>query len=143
MTPWTAACQASVSFTISQSLLKLGSIESVIPSNHLILCRPLLLLPAVFPSIRIFTKSKDSWMLLKYCTSHQRQPYSLFFHLPDLPTCLLVRLFICLSIHHLPPHPHVHPVVVQGLQSARTDLSVGLQQRKQTSLGLAAFWLTV
>ena len=55
MTPWTAACQASTSFTISQSLLKLMSIESVMPSNHLILCHPLLLLPSIFPSIRVFS----------------------------------------------------------------------------------------
>ena len=54
-TPWTAACQASLSFTISWSLLKLMSIESVMPSNHLILCRPLLLLPSIFPSIRVFS----------------------------------------------------------------------------------------
>ena len=54
-TPWTAARQASLSFTISQSLLKLVSIQSVIPSNHLILCRPLLLLPSTFPSIRVFS----------------------------------------------------------------------------------------
>src|SRR5574340_162613 len=51
-TPWTAAHQASLSFTISQSLLKLMCIESVMPSNHLILCRPLLLLPLIFPSTR-------------------------------------------------------------------------------------------
>ena len=56
MTPWTVACQASLSITNSQSLLKLMSIELVIPSNHLILCRPLLLLPSVFPSIRVFSK---------------------------------------------------------------------------------------
>ena len=55
-TPWTAAGQASLSFTISQSLLKLMSIESVIPSNHLILCHPLLLLPSIFPSIKVFRK---------------------------------------------------------------------------------------
>ena len=55
VTPWTAARQASLSFTISQSLLKLMSIESVMPSNHLILCRPLLLLPSIFPSIRVFS----------------------------------------------------------------------------------------
>ena len=53
-TPWTAACQASLSFTISRSLLTLMSIESVMPSNHLILCRPLLLMPSIFPSIRVF-----------------------------------------------------------------------------------------
>ena len=50
VTPWTAARQPSLSFTISRNLLKLMSIESVIPSNHLILCRPLLLLPSVFPN---------------------------------------------------------------------------------------------
>ena len=55
MTPWTAALQASLSFTISRSLLKLISIESVMPSSHLILCCPLLLLPSVFPSIRVFS----------------------------------------------------------------------------------------
>ena len=54
-TPWTAACQASLSFTISWSLLKLMSIESVMPSNHLILCHPLLLLPSIFPSITVFS----------------------------------------------------------------------------------------
>ena len=54
-TPWTATCQASLSFTISQSLLKLVSIQSVMPSNHLILCHPLLLLPSSFPSIRVFS----------------------------------------------------------------------------------------
>ena len=53
-TPWTAARQASLSITNSWSLLKLMSIESVMPSNHLILCHPLLLLPSIFPSIRIF-----------------------------------------------------------------------------------------
>ena len=54
-TPWTVACQASQSTTNSRSLLKLMSIESVIPSNHLILCRPLLLLPSIIPSIRVFS----------------------------------------------------------------------------------------
>ena len=53
-TPWTAAHQASLFFTISWNLLKLMSIESMMPSNHLILCRPLLLLPSIFPSITVF-----------------------------------------------------------------------------------------
>ena len=57
VTPWTAAHQASLSFTISQSVLKLMSIESVTPSNHLILCHPFLLLPSIFPSIRSFPMS--------------------------------------------------------------------------------------
>ena len=54
-TPWTAAHQASLSITNSQSLLRLMSIELVMPSNHLILCHPFLLLPSVFPSIRVFS----------------------------------------------------------------------------------------
>ena len=54
-TPWIAARQASLSFTNSWILLKLMSIESVMPSNHLILCRPVLLLPSIFPSIRVFS----------------------------------------------------------------------------------------
>ena len=58
-TPWTAACQASLSITNSQSLPKLMSIESMMPSNHLILCRPLLLPPSIFPSIRVFSNESD------------------------------------------------------------------------------------
>ena len=54
-TPWTAACQASLSITKSQSLLKLMSIESVMPSNHLVLCHPIFLPPSIFPSIRVFS----------------------------------------------------------------------------------------
>ena len=54
-TPWTAACQASLSIINSWGLLKHMSIESVMPSNHLILCRPLLLPPSVFPSLRVFS----------------------------------------------------------------------------------------
>ena len=54
-TPWTAACQASLSITNSRSLLKLMSIESVMPSNYLILCHPFFLLPSIFPSIRVFS----------------------------------------------------------------------------------------
>ena len=60
VTPWTAACHASLSFTISWSLLKLMSIESVMPFNHLILCCPLLLLPSIFPSIRVFSNELAS-----------------------------------------------------------------------------------
>ena len=54
-TPWTAACQASLSFTISWNMLKLMSFESVMPSNHLIFCCPFLLLPSMFPIIKVFS----------------------------------------------------------------------------------------
>ena len=63
-TPWTAAHKASLSITNSQSLLKLMSIELVMPSNHLILCRPLLLQPSVFPNIRVF--SKESVLCIRW-----------------------------------------------------------------------------
>ena len=59
MTPWMAACQASLFITNSRSLLKLMSMESVMPSNHLILCHPLLLLPLIFSSIRVFSNESD------------------------------------------------------------------------------------
>ena len=68
-TPWTAAHQSSLSITISWSLLKLLSIESVMPSNHLILCPPLLFLCSIFPSIRVFSSESDfhiRWP--KYCS---------------------------------------------------------------------------
>ena len=68
VTPWTAACQASLSITSSQSLLKLMSVESVMPFNHLILCRPLLLLPSVFPSIRVFSSLKGGLLSLCSCS---------------------------------------------------------------------------
>ena len=63
-TPWTAAHQASLSITNSWSLPKLMSIESVMPSNYLILCRPLLLLPSIFPSIRVF--SSESALCIRW-----------------------------------------------------------------------------
>ena len=69
LNPWTAARQVSLSIANSRSLLKLMSIESVMPSNHLILCHPLLLLPSIFPSIRVF--SNESALLIrwpKYCS---------------------------------------------------------------------------
>ena len=63
-TPWTPACQASLSFTISQSLLKLMCIESMMPSNHLVLFCPLLLLSSIFPSFRVF--SSESALQFKW-----------------------------------------------------------------------------
>ena len=59
VTPWTAARQVSLSFTISWSLLKLMSMKVVMPSNHLLLCHPLLLLPSIFPSIKVFSNESD------------------------------------------------------------------------------------
>ena len=63
-TPWTAACQTSLSITNSQGLLKLMPIELLMPSNHLILCHPLVLPPSIFPSIRVF--SNESVLCIKW-----------------------------------------------------------------------------
>ena len=68
VTPWTAACQASLSITNSWRLPKPMSIESVMPSNHLILCCPLLLLPSIFPSIRVF--SNESVLRIRWPKFH-------------------------------------------------------------------------
>ena len=77
VTPWTAACQASLSFTISWSLLRLMSIKLIMLSNHLILCHPLLLLPSVFPSIKVF--SSESALCLRWpkCWSFSISSYML------------------------------------------------------------------
>ena len=74
MTPWTAARQASLSITNSRSPPKPMSIESMMPSNHLILCRPLLLLPSIFPSIRVF--SNESALCIRYVLEFQLQHQS-------------------------------------------------------------------
>ena len=77
VTPWVAACQASLSITNSRSSLKLMSIESVIPSSHLILCRPLLLLPSIPPSIRVFSNES---------TLHMRWPKYWSFSFSIIPS---------------------------------------------------------
>ena len=74
-TPWTAACQASLSITNSWSLLKPMSIESVMPSNHLILGHPLLLPPSIFPCIRVF--SNESVLLISWPKLYTKGPYSM------------------------------------------------------------------
>ena len=68
-TPWTAACQASLSITNTWSLLKLMSIKLVMPFNHLILCRPLLLLPSIFSKIRVFSSESVLWIRWPKCWS--------------------------------------------------------------------------
>ena len=69
VTPWTATCQASLSCTIPWSLLKVISIESVMPSNHLVLCHPLLLLPSIFLSISVFSNESTLRIRLPKCGS--------------------------------------------------------------------------
>ena len=93
-TPWTAAHQASLSFTISRSLLKLLSIEWVMLSNHLILCHPLLLLPSIFPSIRVFSSAsalRIRWP--KYWNFSQHQSFQGVFRTDFLQDWLVWPLW--------------------------------------------------
>ena len=98
MTPWTAARQASLSITNSQSLPKPMSIESVIPSNHLILCSPLLLLPSIFPSIRVFSNESalhirwpKYWSFSFNISPSSEQPELISFRSVGLISFTLVR----------------------------------------------------
>ena len=106
-TPWTAACQSSLSITNSRSLLKLMYIESVMPSNHLILCYPLFLLPSIFPSIRVFSsKSVLCIRWQKYCSfSFSISPSNEYSGLISLRMDWLDRLAVqgtlnSLLLHH-------------------------------------------
>ena len=91
-TPWTAARQASMSFTLSQSLLRFLSIKLVMPSNHLVLCHPLLLLPLIFPSIRVF--SNDLALLIRW-----PKYWSIAISKADKNPCL-VELTFCGTLYY-------------------------------------------
>ena len=96
-TPWTAARQASLSLTISRSLPKFMSIESVMPSNHIILCRPLLLLPSIFPSIRVFSNESlcirwPKYWNFSFSISPSNEDSGLIWRLTGLISLLSKRL---------------------------------------------------
>ena len=96
VTPWTATHQASLSITNSQSLPKLMSIELVMPSNHLILCRPLLLLPFIFPSIRVFSNESTLYIRWPKYWSFSFSASVLPANIPDcLPLGLTGLIALC------------------------------------------------
>ena len=108
VTPWTAACQTSLSITNSWSLLKLMSIESVMSSNHLIFCCPLLLPPSIFPIIWVFFSEsvlRIRWP--KYWSSSFSNIYSWD---DNKSTCLVV---LVVKNHH--PHPHLPMQEIQEM----------------------------
>ena len=107
VTPWTAACQASMSITNSWNLPKPMSIESMMPSNHLILCRPLPLLPSIFPSIRVF--SNESALLIRWpkywsfsfnISPSNEQPGLISFRVDWLDLLAVQETLMCLLQHH-------------------------------------------
>ena len=108
-TPWTAAHQASLSFTISWSLPKLTSIELVMPSNHLILCRPLLLLPSTFPSIRVFSNESalrirwpKYWSFIFNISPSSEHPGLISFRMDWLDLSAVQGTFRSLLQHKIP-----------------------------------------
>ena len=127
VTPWTAALQASLSITNSQSLLKLMSIESVMPSNHLILCDPLLLPPSLFPSIRVFSNESvlcirwpKYWSFSFSISPSNEHPGLIFFRMDWLDLLAAQGTLKSLFQHHsskasilgaqlsLESHSHIH-----------------------------------
>ena len=105
-TPWTAACQDSLSITNSWSLLKLMSIESVMPSNHLILCCLLLLPPSIFPNIHIFTNEYalcmrwPNYWSFSFNISPSNEHLGLIFRMDWLKLLEVQGTFNCLLQHH-------------------------------------------
>ena len=89
VTPWTTAHQVSLSFTISRSLLKLMSIKSVMPSNRLLLCCPFLLLPSIFPSIRVFSNESSHQVAKVLDLQLQHQSFQWIFRMDLLKDCLV------------------------------------------------------
>ena len=118
-TPWTAACQASLSIANSRSLLKLMSTESVMPSSHLILCYPLLLLPSIFPSIRVF--SSESVLCIRWpkywSFSFNISPTSEHPGLISLQSKGLSRVFSNTTVQK---HQFSHPYMTTGKTIALT-----------------------
>ena len=107
VTPWTAACQASLSITSSQSLLKLMSIELVMPSYHFILCCPLLLLPSIFPSIRVFLNESilqirwpKHWSFSFRISPSNEHPGLISFRIDQLTLLAVLGTLKSLPQHH-------------------------------------------
>ena len=117
VTPWTAACQASLSITSSQSLPKIMSIESVRPSNHLILCHLLLLLPSVFPNLRVFSYESafhlfqscgHSWVLQIHwhieCSTFTASSFRIWNSSTGIPWPALALFIVMFPKAHLTSH---------------------------------------
>ena len=112
--PWTAACQASLSFTISQSSLKLMSIESVMPSNHLILCHLLLLLPSIFPSIRVFPNESALHIRWPKYWSFSISPSSEYSQLISFMMDWFNPLFVQVTLKSLLQHNNSKGSILRG-----------------------------
>ena len=113
-TPWTAARQASLSITISQNLLKITSIEAVIPSNYLILCHPLLFLPSIIPSIRIFSNESALWIRWYWSFSFSISPSNEYSGLISFTIVWMDLLGIQGTLKSLLQHHSSKASILQG-----------------------------
>ena len=112
-TPWTAARQAYLSFTISWSLLKLMSIESMMPSNHLVFCRPLLFLPSLFPSISGFSNESDLCIRWPKYWSFSITPSNEYLGLISFRIDWFYLLVVQLTLKNLLQHDSSNPSILQ------------------------------
>ena len=126
-TPWITACQASLSITNSRSLLKLNSIKSVMPSSHLILCHPLLLLPPIPTSIRVF--SNESTLRMRW-----PKYWSIIIREYFVSMCMRVSVSVCLHAHaglaaQSEGCAAISPNLLKYLQKKETDDSLKTKER--------------
>ena len=112
-TPWTAARQASLSFTISWSLFKLTAVESVMALNHLILCRPLLLLPSIFPSIKVFSNMLAVHIRWPKCWSFTNSPSNEYLRLISFRIEGFDLLAVQRTLKSLPQHHNLKASILQ------------------------------
>ena len=115
-TPWTAACQASLSFSISWSLFRFMSIESVMPSNHLILSCPLLLLPSIFPSIRVFSNESVLHIRWPKHWSFSISPSNKYSGLISFRIDWFDLLVVQAALKSLPQHHNLKASILNGHQ---------------------------
>ena len=133
VTPWTAACQASLSITNSRGLLKLMSIESVIPSNYLLFCRLLLLPPSIFPSIRIFSNESvlrirwPKYWSFSFSISPSNEYSGLAIIKKSYCCCLVTKSYLTLATPWLPGSS------VHGIPQARILERVSISFSRRSS----------
>ena len=131
-TPWTAACQASLAITNSQSLLKLVSIGSVIPTNYLILCHPLLLLPSIFPNIRVFSNESalrirwpKYWSFNFSISPSNEHPGLISFRMDRLDILAVQRTLKSLLQHHISKASIFQPSAFSTVQLSHPYMTTG------------------
>ena len=137
VTPWTAACQASLSFTVSWSLLKLMSVESVMPSNHLILCNPLLPLPSVFPSIKVFSNEMALHIYFQFFNWRKIALYCCvgFRHTTMRNIINYIYIYIYIYTHiYIHTHTHIPPLPLELLCPPKKNLRLVLRGNVTKSL---------